>query len=49
MFLHHIQHTKTMEGVEIMEETTIMEAKEDVTPNVDEIGEIFVVAVRPLI
>ena len=49
MLLHHSQHTKTMEDVEITEETTTIEVEDDVAPNVKEIWEVVVVAVNPSI
>ena len=37
VLLRHIQHTKIMEAMDITEEITIIEAKEDLALNVEEI------------
>ena len=49
MLLHHIKLTKIMEDVDIMEGRKIIEAEEDVEPNVEEIGDVAMVARVPVI
>ena len=46
--MHYSRHTNTMEAEENMEDTTIIEAKEDVVPNVEEIWEGVVADVNPV-
>ena len=49
MILHHSQLTKIMESVRITKEKETIEAKEDMDPNVEEIGEVVMVAVHTVI
>ena len=49
MLLNHSRPTKRMEAVDIAEDRTIIEAEEDVSPNVKEIGEVAVVSKIPVI
>ena len=49
MLLHQSLHTKIMEDVNITEEITNIEAKEDVALNFEDIGEVAVVDVVTVI
>ena len=49
MLLHRRQQIKTTEAEENMEDTPIIEAEEDVAPNVEEIGDVVVASVHPVI